>query len=169
VLFDKMASVYFISKIYIHILALEMASPVNKHCANCIGTLSFIPIFNHANCVDRMRLYYCVSSIVLVVSLLARPSDAAPLSSLWSTHTQRDLVDSLARLDALRNYDSSVADWRRDRRRSEPPNWLGTQAAGTAWDAYVRMLRQEQLDVSDHPHRTSNPVNFLGKRAAYFN
>jgi len=26
---------------YIYILALEMASPVNQHCANCIGTLSF--------------------------------------------------------------------------------------------------------------------------------
>ena len=26
---------------YIYILALEMASPGNQHCANCIGTLSF--------------------------------------------------------------------------------------------------------------------------------
>jgi len=26
---------------YIYILALEMASPENQHCANCIGTLSF--------------------------------------------------------------------------------------------------------------------------------
>jgi len=26
---------------YVHILALEMASPRNQHCANCIGTLSF--------------------------------------------------------------------------------------------------------------------------------
>ena len=26
---------------YNYILALEMASPVNQHCANCIGTLSF--------------------------------------------------------------------------------------------------------------------------------
>ena len=41
-LFDKIASVYFISKkIYINILALEMASPGNQHCAICIGTLSF--------------------------------------------------------------------------------------------------------------------------------
>ena len=27
---------------YINILALEMASPGNRHCANCIGTLSFL-------------------------------------------------------------------------------------------------------------------------------
>jgi len=27
--------------ININILALEMASPGNRHCANCIGTLSF--------------------------------------------------------------------------------------------------------------------------------
>jgi len=26
---------------YIHILALEMASPGNQHCVSCIGTLSF--------------------------------------------------------------------------------------------------------------------------------
>jgi len=26
---------------YIYILALEMASPENQHCASCIGTLSF--------------------------------------------------------------------------------------------------------------------------------
>jgi len=33
----------FYLKKYILILALEMCSPVNQHCANCIGTLS-IPI-----------------------------------------------------------------------------------------------------------------------------
>jgi len=37
---DKIASVYFIEK-YIYILALEVASPGNQHCANCIGKLSF--------------------------------------------------------------------------------------------------------------------------------
>jgi len=43
VLFDKIASVFFIWKnIYLgYILALEMASPGNQHCASCIGTLSF--------------------------------------------------------------------------------------------------------------------------------
>jgi len=35
VLFDKIASVYFISK-HIYILALEMASPGNQQCASCI-------------------------------------------------------------------------------------------------------------------------------------
>jgi len=40
VLFDKIASVYFTWK-YIYILASEMASPWNQHCASCIGTLSF--------------------------------------------------------------------------------------------------------------------------------
>jgi len=36
----KIASVYIIER-YIYILASEMASPGNQHCANCIGTLSF--------------------------------------------------------------------------------------------------------------------------------
>jgi len=40
VLFDKIASVYSIGK-YVNILALETASPGNRHCANGIGALSF--------------------------------------------------------------------------------------------------------------------------------
>ena len=40
VLCDEIASVYLFEK-YIYMLALEMASPGNRHCANCIGTLSF--------------------------------------------------------------------------------------------------------------------------------
>ena len=36
---------YVLFEKYTNILALEMASPGNRHCANCIGTLSFpIPI-----------------------------------------------------------------------------------------------------------------------------
>jgi len=44
VLFDKIASLYIIWKIYLYLflfLALEMASQGKQHCANCIGTLSF--------------------------------------------------------------------------------------------------------------------------------
>jgi len=37
-LLDKIASVYFISKIHLY---FETASPGYQHCANCIGTLSF--------------------------------------------------------------------------------------------------------------------------------
>jgi len=33
---------------YIHILALEMASPGNQQCASCIGTLSF-PTETHSD------------------------------------------------------------------------------------------------------------------------
>jgi len=44
VLFDKIAFVYFGRKKYIYILALETASPGNRHCASCIGTLSF-PVY----------------------------------------------------------------------------------------------------------------------------
>jgi len=32
---------YILFEKYVYILALEMASPGNQHCANCIGTLSF--------------------------------------------------------------------------------------------------------------------------------
>jgi len=44
VLFDEIDSLYFLFEKYIYILALEMASAGNRHCASCIGTLSF-PIF----------------------------------------------------------------------------------------------------------------------------
>jgi len=39
VLFDEIASAYY--KKYINILALEMAIASSRHCASCIGTLSF--------------------------------------------------------------------------------------------------------------------------------
>jgi len=32
---------YILFEKYIYILALEMASPGNQHCASCIGALSF--------------------------------------------------------------------------------------------------------------------------------
>jgi len=43
VLFDKIASVgaYILFEKYINILSLEMAIPMNRHCAICIGALSF--------------------------------------------------------------------------------------------------------------------------------
>ena len=50
VLFDKTASAYFIWK-YIYILALEMSSPGNRHCANCIGTLSYL--IRTRKCVNK--------------------------------------------------------------------------------------------------------------------
>ena len=43
---------YILSEKYIYVLALEMASRGNQHCASCIGTLSF-PIESetrHAEC-----------------------------------------------------------------------------------------------------------------------
>jgi len=41
VLFDEIAYVYFTWKIYIYILAMEMASRGYQHFASCIGTLLF--------------------------------------------------------------------------------------------------------------------------------
>jgi len=40
VLFIKIAAMYFIRKIYIYILAVEKASRMNQHCANCIACWS---------------------------------------------------------------------------------------------------------------------------------
>jgi len=38
---------YILFEKYICISALEMASPENQHCTNCIGTLSFLIIYKH--------------------------------------------------------------------------------------------------------------------------
>jgi len=46
----KLLLYYFIEK-FIHILALEMTSPGNQHCADCIGTLSY-PVYE-----ERSRLF----------------------------------------------------------------------------------------------------------------
>jgi len=54
VLFDKIA---FVFEKRIYILALEMASPGNKHCANCIGTLSFPVVFSPPGCVCVLMLF----------------------------------------------------------------------------------------------------------------
>jgi len=61
VLFYKIASVYYIQK-YINILALEMASPGNRHSANCIGALSFprrmSKVLSRRNLSRRCRLTF---------------------------------------------------------------------------------------------------------------
>jgi len=117
-----------------------------------------------------------LSTVVVVAMLLVLISQ--PLHSSSSSSSQlvrRDHLDALNRLRVLQTWlettnddaDADVGGWRRSR-RSDPPEWLGTHAAGTAWDAYVRMLRQQQqLDLSEQPRRTINPVNFLGKRAVF--
>jgi len=56
VLFDRIASVYFIWKIYLgYILALEMASPENQHCANCIGTSAFFVTVRAGTAYRKIR------------------------------------------------------------------------------------------------------------------
>ena len=101
--------------------------------------------------------------MLFAVALLPQQSQTVPLSS---TRTRHELVDSLERLQVLQTSLKAVddPDWRRDRRQSEPTNWLGTHVAGTAWDAYERMLREQQSGIAQQPRRTSNPVNFIGKR-----
>jgi len=47
VLFDKIASVYFLLEKYIDIVALEMAGQWNQHCANCIGRFRSVLFFFH--------------------------------------------------------------------------------------------------------------------------
>ena len=47
---------YILFEKYIYILALEMASPRNQHCANCIGTLSLPTVYQrHGTLLD-----YCM-------------------------------------------------------------------------------------------------------------
>ena len=51
---------YILFEKYSYILALEMASPANQHCANCIGTLSFpilISVMNHFRAVLLPRTF----------------------------------------------------------------------------------------------------------------
>ena len=48
VLFDRIASVYSIWKKYFYIFALEMASPGNQHCANCVGH-TFVPYITNTD------------------------------------------------------------------------------------------------------------------------
>ena len=54
VLFDKNRFRIFYLENYVYILALEMASPGNRHCANRIGTLS-LPIGTYSLLHSRRR------------------------------------------------------------------------------------------------------------------
>ena len=70
VLFDKIASVF---EKNIQILALEMASPGNQHCANCIGTLSF-PMETGGRTDGRTDTTDRISFRANVVANYARPA-----------------------------------------------------------------------------------------------
>jgi len=62
VLSDKIASVYVLFEKYIYTLALEMASPGNRHCANCISA--------HFRSLS-LQAYGCFSISVLELRLSA--------------------------------------------------------------------------------------------------
>jgi len=55
VLFHKTASVYFTRK-NTNILALEMASPGNRHCASCIGTVPVVSEVAHVRSVYGLQI-----------------------------------------------------------------------------------------------------------------
>ena len=50
--------IFYLKKIYVYILALQMASPRNQHCASCIGALSF-PV------VTKCSSFYFLKSVDL--------------------------------------------------------------------------------------------------------
>ena len=60
-LFDKIASVYFIWKKYVYILALDMTSPWNQHCANSIVSAHFCSLHRYG---DRKSAPLCGSAAV---------------------------------------------------------------------------------------------------------
>jgi len=52
---------YILFEKYINILELEMASPGNLHCANCIGTLSFSSARIYGDIPLRCLLFILIS------------------------------------------------------------------------------------------------------------
>ena len=57
---------------YINILALKMASPGNRHCANCIGTLSFPVKCSTTFCTDIVTFTH--ERTVVIVFILGELS-----------------------------------------------------------------------------------------------
>ena len=57
VVFDWFRPIFYLKYIFINILALEMGSPGNRHCTNCIGTLTFpIKVRSHGiRCSAALR------------------------------------------------------------------------------------------------------------------
>ena len=63
---------YVLFEKYIYILALEMASSGNRHCASCIGALSFPIRYAYASCrrvSQRKQIYTDARHVLLVVFL----------------------------------------------------------------------------------------------------
>jgi len=59
---------------HIYILALEMASPGNQHCANCIGTLLFDNLLS-ARVVMRETLLSVMMMMLMVVVVMEGDAD----------------------------------------------------------------------------------------------
>jgi len=111
VLFDKIASVYFLSEKYIYILALKMASPGNRHFANCSGILSFPMVRRKKSCgwpytirpiflyqilcllpmlwLGRPALLICRSWLVLLTLMFHKVAGASTPYKRWSKCTMK--------------------------------------------------------------------------------
>ena len=61
---------YILFEKYIHILALEMASPEKQHCANCIGTLLFL-IYSSLDSPSSL-MCFCIGHHVLEIITISR-------------------------------------------------------------------------------------------------
>jgi len=77
---------YILFEKYIYILALEMASPGNQHCANCIGALSF-PISAHLQhrltpCSDERGDMSCDTTAESGNNKRNKMNTVAPIASL---------------------------------------------------------------------------------------
>ena len=60
---------YVLLKKCIDILAVEMANPGNRHCANCIGALSFPVVRKHISSGIENRSYTSTTKVEVIVKV----------------------------------------------------------------------------------------------------
>jgi len=91
----KLLRYILFEKYYIYISALEVASPGNRHCANCIGTLSFAMCREQCEGSMGGRFRYWShdgrSGGRLTRPMSIRPTDVSVLASIHRQWRSRDL------------------------------------------------------------------------------
>ena len=84
VLFDKIACAYILFEKYSYILALEMASQGNQHCADCVTNFTLIDCLNIYRTALRQ---ICIVSRTMVVNdqceISFPPTDAAMATKFY--------------------------------------------------------------------------------------
>jgi len=85
---------YILFEKYVNILALQVASPENRHCANCIGTLSYpmSVVISHYRRTQRMTMSSMLKPTVTPSTTPTPTTTRIPAHGPHTTHLRNKLT-----------------------------------------------------------------------------